>query len=184
MGFKVYHQHACFSCLPSIPLVPLLEPKIFHLLVSFLFYAPCIILRGIYCLRLFCLYAVCLSCCWNCVCPPSLLIRISYILPEATCCCLQTCNVNVVLLVMYCMCLLAFIVTITQLWVCLISLLIIILLKAVCCCLQTCNVLMVLLLLYCICVQLSWSLVLISASYNCLRLFVVVYKPVMFVVCC
>ena len=41
-------------------------------------------------------------------------------LPEATCCCLQTCNVDVVLLVMYCMYILAFIVTsadISQLWV-------------------------------------------------------------------
>ena len=41
-------------------------------------------------------------------------------LPEAICCCLQTCNVAVVLLVMYCMCILAFIVTsadISQLWV-------------------------------------------------------------------
>ena len=33
------------------------------------------------------------------------------ILPEAICCCLQTCNVDVVLLVMYCMYIPAFIVT-------------------------------------------------------------------------
>ena len=42
-------------------------------------------------------------------------------LPEAICCCLQTCNVDVVLLVMYCIYILAFIVTsadISQLWVC------------------------------------------------------------------
>ena len=32
-------------------------------------------------------------------------------LPEAICCCLQTYNVDVVLLVMYCMCIPAFIVT-------------------------------------------------------------------------
>ena len=32
-------------------------------------------------------------------------------LPEAICCCLQTCSVNVVLLVMCCMCIPAFIVT-------------------------------------------------------------------------
>ena len=41
-------------------------------------------------------------------------------LPEAICCCLQTCNVDVVLLVMCCMCIMAFIVTsadISQLWV-------------------------------------------------------------------
>ena len=41
-------------------------------------------------------------------------------LPDAICCCLQTCNVDVVLLVMYFMYILAFIVTsadISQLWV-------------------------------------------------------------------
>ena len=41
-------------------------------------------------------------------------------LPEAICCCLQTCNVDVVLLVMHCMYIPAFIVTsvdISQLWV-------------------------------------------------------------------
>ena len=32
-------------------------------------------------------------------------------LPEAICCCLQTCSVNVVLLVMCCMCIPTFIVT-------------------------------------------------------------------------
>ena len=41
-------------------------------------------------------------------------------LPEAICCCLQTCNVDVVLLVMYCMYIPTFIVTsadISQLWI-------------------------------------------------------------------
>ena len=41
-------------------------------------------------------------------------------LPEAICCCLQTCNVDVVLLIMYCMYIPGFIVTsadISQLWV-------------------------------------------------------------------
>ena len=59
------------------------------------------------------------------VCQLSLLIWAGYrhfkeILPEAICCCLQTCNVDVVLLVMYCMYIPAFIVTsadISQLWV-------------------------------------------------------------------
>ena len=37
------------------------------------------------------------------VCQLSLLIWAGYKLPEAICCCLQTCNVDVVLLVMYCM---------------------------------------------------------------------------------
>ena len=54
-----------------------------------------------------------------------LLIRAGYRhfnerLPEAICCCLQTCNVDVVLLVMYCMYIPAFVVTsadISQLWV-------------------------------------------------------------------
>ena len=63
-------------------------------------------------------------------------------LPEAICC-LQTCNVEVVLLVMYCMYIQAFIVNISQLWVYLCYL-----------------------LLY------------------CLRLFVVVYKLVMLMLCC
>ena len=64
-------------------------------------------------------------------------------LPEAICCCLQTCNVDVVLLIMYCMYIPAFIVTsadISQLWI--------------------------YLLIY------------------CLRLFVVVYKLVMLMLCC
>ena len=60
-------------------------------------------------------------------------------LPEAICCCLQTCNVDVVLLVMYCMYIPGLIVTsadISQLWVYLCYLLP----EAICCCLQTCNV--------------------------------------------
>ena len=63
-------------------------------------------------------------------------------LPEAICCCLQTCNVDIVLLVMYCMYIPTFIVTsadISLLWIYLCYLLI-----------------------------------------YCLRLFVVVYKLVMF----
>ena len=63
-------------------------------------------------------------------------------LPEAICCCLQTCNVDVVLLVMYRMYIPALIVTsadISQLWVYL-CYLVIYLPEAICCCLQTCNV--------------------------------------------
>ena len=65
-------------------------------------------------------------------------------LPEAICCCLQTCNVDVVLLVMYCMHIPAFIVTsadISQLWVylCYFTNL---LPEAICCCLRTCNMFM------------------------------------------
>ena len=95
-----------------------------------------IILPGaIYCcLHTCCVYVVLSEVCYQL----SLLIWASYRhfkerLPEAICCCLQTCNVDVVLLVMYCMYIPAFIVTI--------------------------------LLIY------------------CLRLFVVVYKLVMFTEC-
>ena len=63
-------------------------------------------------------------------------------LPEAICCCLQTCNVDVVLLVMYCIYIPASSADISQLWVYLCYLLI-----------------------------------------YCLRLFVVVYKLVMFMEC-
>ena len=83
-------------------------------------------------------------------------------LPEAICCCLQTCNVDVVLLVMYCMYIPGFIITssdISQLWVYLCYLLP----EAICCCLQTCNVFGTWVTLYCICVQI---LVLTSASYR------------------
>ena len=69
-------------------------------------------------------------------------------LPEAICCCLQTCNVDVVLLVMYCLYIPGFIVTsadISQLWV--------YLLPEAICCLQTCNVYGTWVTLYCICVQ-------------------------------
>ena len=60
------------------------------------------------------------------------------ILPEAICCCLQTCNVDVVLLVMYPMYIPALIVSsadISQLWVYLCYIL-----PEATCCLQTCNV--------------------------------------------
>ena len=67
-------------------------------------------------------------------------------LPEAICCCLQTCNVDVVLLVMYCMYIPAFIVTsadVSQLWVylCYLHLLP----EAICCCIQACNIYVMLL---------------------------------------
>ena len=83
--------------------------------------------------------------CYNCEYGPVIGIFIDR-LPEAMCCCLQTYSVNDALLVMYCICLLAVIVTsadIRKLWV------------------HVCYLL--------IC---------------CLRLFVVVYKPVIFMVYC
>ena len=79
-------------------------------------------------------------------------ILIQFDCPEAICCCLQTCTANFVLLVMYCMCLLVFIVAsadISQLWVYLCY----ILPGGICCCLQLCDVYVVLLTLFCICVQ-------------------------------
>ena len=146
------------------PYIPSFKSKDFHLLVSFLFllhtayYILCsekyiawgylLLLTHLLCLcrvvgSVLCMYA-------NFHCYIQLLLWAGYRhfkerLPEAICCCLQTCNVDVVLLVMYCMYIPAFIVTsadISQLWVYLCYLLI-----------------------------------------YCLRLFVVVYKLVMFMEC-
>ena len=85
------------------------------------------------------------------VCTPfsllQLLIWASFIhfkerLPEAICCCLQTCNVDVVLLVMYRMYIPALIVTSADIKpvMGIFMLLTHILPEAICCCLQTCNV--------------------------------------------
>ena len=91
-------------------------------------------------------------------CQLLLLIWASYrhfyldILPEAICCCLQTYTVNDVLLVMYCMCLLAFFVTSadnSQIFMLFTN----ILPEAICCCLETFNVYVVLLTLFCIIVH-------------------------------
>ena len=105
------------------------------------------------------------SCCWYIYMPTfiatiaimgqaviGIFIHFKDRLPEAICCCLQTCSVNIVLLVMCCMCIPTFIVTsadISQLWVYLCY----ILPEASCCCLQTCNVYGARVTLYCICVQ-------------------------------
>ena len=73
---------------------------------------------ALYCLRLFVvvyyLYIVLLELCY--VYMPTFIATIAImgqlgILPEANCCCLQTCSVNAVLLVMCCMCISTFIVT-------------------------------------------------------------------------
>ena len=155
--------HSSRSCLPpfyTIPIFPLLNRKIFHLLVSFLFllhtayYSEEYIAWGYLLLftHLLCLCRVvgivlCMYAnfhCYNCYYGPviGIFIHFKERLPEAICCCLQTCNVDVVLLVMYCMYIPTFIVTsadISLLWIYLCYLLI-----------------------------------------YCLRLFVVVYKLVMF----
>ena len=125
--------HSSRSCLPpfyTIPMFPLLNRKVFHLLVSFLFfllhtayYSEEYIAWG-YLLLFTHTLVVFMSCCRNCVmyvCQLSALqsygpvigicIQFKERLPEGICCCLQTCNVDVVLLVMYCMYTPAFIVT-------------------------------------------------------------------------
>ena len=120
------------------PYIPSFKVKDFSFtcLLSF-FAALCILSSEEYnSLRLFIVVytlVVFMSCCRKCVmyvCQLSLLQLLIWAgyrhfkerLPEAICCCLQTCNVDVVLLVMYCMYIPGFIVTsadISQLWVCL-----------------------------------------------------------------
>ena len=103
------------SCLPpfyTIPIFPLFERLFFFWMhTAFILYSE--------------EYIVFMSCCRNCVmyvCQLSVLqlliwpvigifIHFKWRLPEAICCCLQTCNVDVVLLVMYCMYIPAFTVT-------------------------------------------------------------------------
>ena len=95
--------HPSLSCLLpfyTIPIFPLLNRKIFHLLVSFLFLDAHYIFTYAEEYR----YIACLCCCFfmpNClmllyVCQLSLLIWTSYLdrLPEAICCYLQTYTVN------------------------------------------------------------------------------------------
>ena len=99
------------------------------------------------------------------VCQLSLLIRAGYRhfkerLPEAICCYLQTCNVDVVLLVMYCMYIPAFIVTSAPVMG--IFMLFTNLLPETI--LHTCNVYGTWVTLYCICLQIF--MVLTSASYR------------------
>ena len=108
------------SCLPpfyTIPIFPLLNRKIFHLLVFFLYfllhtaYISCclrnILPGAIYCWLHTCVYVVLSELCYPCT--PTFIATIANIgicihfkerLPEGICCCLQTCNGDV-LLVMY-----------------------------------------------------------------------------------
>ena len=70
---------------------------------------------------------LCIYANFHCYYGPVIGIFIKDRLPEAICCCLQTCSVNVVLLVMCWMCIPVFIVTsanISQLWIYLCCLLI------------------------------------------------------------
>ena len=74
MATCIHPSRSCLLPFYNIPIFPLLNQKIFHLLVSFLFLdAHCIyfILSGIlYCLRVFVvvyILVVFISCCWNCV---------------------------------------------------------------------------------------------------------------------
>ena len=159
MATCIHSSRSCLLPFYTIPIFPLINRKIFHLLVSFLFFCCTLhisseeyiawgyllLFTHLLCLchvvgSVLCMYA-------NFHSLLQLLIWAGYRhfkerLPEAICCCLQTCNVDVVLLVMYCMYIPGFIVTsadISQLWV-----------------------------------YLCYSLI------YCLRLFVVVYKLVMF----
>ena len=101
---------------------------------------------------------------------------------------------NYALLVMYCMCLLAVIITsadIRKLWVqCICMLFTNMLPEAICCCLQTCYIYGVLLTLPCTYIPTFMATTANIRSHlaylliNCLRLFVVVYKPVTFMVSC
>ena len=130
--------HSSRSCLPpfyTIPIFPLLNQKIFHLLVSFLFllhtayYSEEYMPGAIYCcLHTCCVYVVLSVCmytnlhCYTCYYGPviGIFLHFKERWPEAICCCLQTCNVDVVLLVMYCMYIPTFIVTsadISLLWI-------------------------------------------------------------------
>ena len=154
--------HSSWSCLPpfyTIPIFPRLNRKIFYLSPCFFllhtaYYSEEYYIAWGYLLLFTHSHLLCLSrvvgivlCmyanihCYNCYYGPVIGI-FKERLPEAICCCLQTCNVDVVLLVMYCMYIPTFIVTsadISLLWIYLCHLLI-----------------------------------------YCLRLFVVVYKLVMF----
>ena len=119
--------HSSRSCLPpfyTIPIFPLLNERFFIYLSPFFF---CCTLH----IKFYALWNIIISCgylllfshllclCRNCV----MYIGIFHFkerLPEAICCCLQTCNVDVVLVVLYCMYIPAFIVSsadISQLWV-------------------------------------------------------------------
>ena len=77
------------------------------------------------------------------------------LLPEASCCCLQTCNVYGTWVTLYCICGKKFHghLCLHQLVIGTFSLFRYILPEAICCCLQTCNVYGTWVTLYCICVQ-------------------------------
>ena len=134
MATCIHSSRSCLLPFYTIPIFPLLNRKIFHLLVSFLFFCCTLHISSEEYIAwgyLFVVYTlvVFMSCCRKCVmyvCQLSLLQLLIWAgyrhfrLPEAICCCLQTCNVDVVLLVMYCMYIPGFIVTsadISQLWV-------------------------------------------------------------------
>ena len=76
------------------------------------------------------------------------------ILPEATCCCLQTCNVYGAWVTLYCICLQTFVVTCANIYMLVISTFSLfrnVLPEAICCRLQTCYVDIMLLLMDCVC---------------------------------
>ena len=112
------------------PYIPSFKLKDFSFtcLLSF-FAALCICSEEYNSLRLLFTHLLCLCRVVGIVCTPTFIATIAKMggfihfkerSPEAICCCLQTCNVDVVLLVMYCMYIPALIVAsadISQLWV-------------------------------------------------------------------
>ena len=72
------------------------------------------------------------------------------LLPEAICCCLQTCNVYGTWVTLYCICVHTFMVTCANIGT--FSLYRYILPEAICCCLQSCYVDVLLLLMDCVCI--------------------------------
>ena len=108
--------------------------------------------------------------------------------PETICCCLQTCYVYGVLLTCLAYTIVpSFMATTANIIGIVIgkcSYLEIKFPEAICCCLQTCYVYDELLTLPCTYIPTFMATTANTRLINCLRLFVVVYKPVMFMVFC
>ena len=131
--------HSSRSCLPPFYTIPILIERFFIYLSPFVFAAQCILnvcseqyiawgylllFTHLLCLCRVVRIVLCMYAnfhCYNCQCGPVIrIIHFKERLPKAICCCLQTCSVNVVLMIMCCMFIPAFIVTsanISQLWV-------------------------------------------------------------------
>ena len=123
MATCIHSSQSCLLPFYTIPIFPLLNRKIFHLLVSFLFFAAhCILaLTNILAGAIYCCFVFMLCCrkCFMYVCQLSLLQLLIWAgyrhfrerLPEAICCCLQTCNVYGTWVTLYCICVQIFMAT-------------------------------------------------------------------------